>query len=173
MQIQMESTDALRVELTARELARFGLTYERLDYADRRTREMLRTLLRGAARVTGFARRPGRLMIEVFPAPGRGCLIYFTQPAPGEGAEPPGVYAFASSEALLAAVATLPPDAPPSELYERDGQYYLVLAARPGGALLEYGSALPADPARLAALREHGRLLAAPNAVNALRAPPR
>ena len=68
------------------------MTYEQLDYANEPTRRMMEALLRSAGGVTGFDGGKGRLLIEVFPAPEEGCVIYFTRL--GEEAAGPVLPAF-------------------------------------------------------------------------------
>lgn len=173
MQIHHEQPESLKVELTAAELMRFGLTYELLNYEEKRTKAMLDAVLKGGCAVTGFAGQKNKLLIEVFPAPKKGCVIYFTalSDQPGEEHRPaPHVYTFESSEAMISAIQSLPTDAAPakSELYEMDGRYLLILHGDGPLSLLEYGAALPADRLNVAAIREHGRLLASPDAVQSI-----
>ncbi len=171
MTLERQPDDSLRVELSAAELQHFELTYATVQYENRQTRRMLRAVLQNAGSLTGFSGRAGPLTIEVFPAPKGGCVLFFShRPAEkkrGRG-RPSRLYGFAGSEALMAAMESLPPGGRgvASELYEHEGRYYLV--AQQPLPLLEYAAPMAATRLTLARLREYGRLLAAPNAVEAL-----
>ena len=176
MQIEREAVDRLKVGLTGEELMRFRLTYEQLDYQNRRTRLMLQTVLSGAAHAAGFLQGRKKLMIEVFPAPGRGCTIYYTAlPRAGKRFRlcPPRLYRFDCCEDLLRGCAGLPPvcRTRESRLYRWGDAYYLLLPALPGVRLAEFSCRMDATPLLLARLNEHADLLAAPDAVAKLQTP--
>ena len=78
MHIYLEEPGRLKITLTEAELRRFSLSYDQLDYDDPATRRALGTLMAEASAETGFDFQPGRLLIEVFPAPAGGCEMYFT-----------------------------------------------------------------------------------------------
>lgn len=186
MNILLEQEGRLKITLNREDLGRFHMTYEQLDYANEPTRHMMETLLKSAGGITGFDGGDGRLLIEVFPAPEEGCVIYFTRLA-GEETQPPQrfrlrhasraqptVFHFADSGSLLDAIGRLhgsgsrPSD---SSLYALAGDYRLVLYPKEEQQhsirllLQEYGKELPGNRAAMAYLREHGRLLCGSNAV--------
>lgn len=78
MHMHLEEPGRLKITLTDTDLRRFSLSYEQLDYSDPATRRALGALMAEASAETGFCFRPGHLLIEAFPAPAGGCLIYFT-----------------------------------------------------------------------------------------------
>lgn len=170
MYIHREHSGSLKVELTAQELQQFHLTYEQLNYEDKRTKAMLKNILDGAAQITGFENGSGKLLIEVFPAPQNGCTVYFTRLAGAAKRyrqKMPKIYTFESCEALMSAIETLPAPSgnTPSELYELEGRYILILHETAKTRLLEYATASNGTRFNLAYIREHGRLLASPHAV--------
>lgn len=187
MNILLEQEGRLKIALSREDLQRFDMTYEQLDYANESTRRMIETLLRSATDVTGFDGGKGRLLIEVFPAPGEGCVMYFTrlsEAAENTGAQrfrlrhgakrQPAVFRFADSGSLLDAIGSLhgagetPTD---SSLYTLAGDYRLILflkeeQQRSARLLLqEYGREMQVTRAAMAYIREHGTLLCGSNAV--------
>ena len=160
MNIQKETDGSLRVELSANELARFDLTYERLNYENDRTRQLLKTVLEGAGAMTGFCHDRHRLLIQVFPAPASGCTVYFTpfgQKQKRYRQKSPCVYSIGSADALLSAWERLNDTA--AQVYRLNGQYIVISSCRQTDWLLEYGDRLPAGRLNLAYIREHGERL--------------
>ncbi len=170
MRIEKEPSGSLKVELTSGELHQFHLTYNQLDYKEKRTRELLKHLVQHAGAMTGFSPL-GKLMIEVFPAPGSGCVIYFTSLAEKNKRyrkNPPRAYRFANCGDLYAGVEALGKAVGKSDLYRMDEEYVLVLHSPQADWLKEFAQPFPLCSQTLAHLREHGRLLAASNAVERL-----
>lgn len=168
MNIQKEASGSLKVELSVSELHHFHLTYEQLDYQDKKTKAMLKAILESAGRMTGFDSCQGKMLVEVFPAPGKGCIIYFTkqeQKGKRYRRKLPAVYSFDTAEAMLCGMECLAetPDIQ-SELYRLNNRYLLILHEK-STSLVEYGNLQPAGRLQLAYIREHGQLLAAPRAV--------
>lgn len=187
MNILLEQEGRLKVTLSREDLLRFDMTYEQLDYANESTRRMMEALLHSAQEVIGFEPGQGRLLIEVFPAPEEGCIIYFTKLSETPecsvahrfrlrhvSRKQPAVFRFADSGSLLDAIGILhdsgqtPPD---SSLYTLAGDYRLILFLKEEQQhstrllLQEYGREMPVTRAAMAYLREHGTLLCGSNAV--------
>ncbi len=189
LNIEIISPLQLKIEMSADELKRHGLSYNDLDYNDEITRAFLLELLKTANKENGFKYLCfSKMLIEVFPSPGCGCIIYFTcveekvqdkkdklrlKRSKGN----PYIYEFSSSADLLDAMkavakiykqAEIPAD---SALYLIDGEYKLVLY--PNGEyakdiifiLGEYGKKTAGTAAAAAYLSEHGKVLAESNAV--------
>lgn len=146
---------------------------------------MMAALLRSAREVLGFDPGAGRLLIEVFPAPGEGCTVFFTKLS--ESGEPPQrfrlrhavgkrptVFCFDDSGSLLDAIHCLSTSRQipgESSLYALAGGYRLILFLKEEQQrstrllLQEYGREMPAGRTDLAYLREHGTLLCGFHAV--------
>jgi hypothetical protein len=77
--IEMSSSDTLKVILDRNDMRRLNITFEELDYENQATRSILKELLTDAGRLAGFSSKCTRMLIEVFPAPDGGCLLYFTK----------------------------------------------------------------------------------------------
>ena len=187
MNILLEQEGRLKITLNREDLLRFDMTYEQLDYANEPTRRMMEALLRSAGGVTGFDGGKGRLLIEVFPAPEEGCVIYFTRLGEEAGGPSyqrfrlrhvaktlPTVFRFADSGSLLDAIGSLldagkAPAA--SSLYSLAGDYRLILFPKEEQQrstrllLQEYGREMPVTRTAMAYIREHGTLLCEANAV--------
>lgn len=160
MNIQKETDGSLRVELSAHELARFDLTYERLNYENDRTRQLLKTVLDGAGAMTGFCHHAHRLLIQVFPAPASGCTLYFTpfgQKPKRYRQKLPSVYALWSADGLLAVWHRLKNAA--VQIYRLQEKYMVISADSQLCWLQEYGDCLPVGRSTLAYIREHGERL--------------
>lgn len=162
MHIYLEEPGRLKITLTGAELRRFSLSYDQLDYDDPATRRALGALMAEASAETGFAFQPGRLLIEVFPAPAGGCEMYFTlladpdgpSPGAGEGLQsgtaavarqrklrlkrPAGAaytFEFENADHMLAAMEQLystPAAGADSDLYAWGNRYRLILRPRQG-----------------------------------------
>lgn len=144
---------------------------------------MLNDLLAGAQRMVGFSLNKQRLIIEVFPAPMEGCIIYFTL-AENENKRlrlknsrgKPKVFEFSGSENMLCALAKLSKSNimfNKSELYELDGKYRLVIwenGNSAGAILREYGEEIHSPCLAAAFVSEHGKLLSSPDAVGTVSA---
>ena len=79
MKIELDDLGRLKVALSKEDLSRLDLRFEQIKYQDEKVRALLWELMKDAGHLSGFDYKPGgRLLIEVFPAPDFGCLIYFT-----------------------------------------------------------------------------------------------
>ena len=124
-----EEENRLKITLDSADLTRFGLTYDTIDYEDQKTKDMLNDLLMGAEKMVGFSLNKQKLIIEVFPAPEDGCIIYFTLTESTDvkrvrlknNRGKPKVFEFSSSENMLCALNKLSKSKlifKKSELYE-------------------------------------------------------
>lgn len=189
LNIEIISPIQLKIEMSAEELKRRGLSYKDLDYNDEITRAFLLDLLKTANKENGFKYLCfSKMLIEVFPSPGCGCIIYFTcveEKARDKKTKlrlkrckgNPYIYEFSSSTDLLDAMKAVakiykqtgvPAD---SALYLIDNEYKLVLYPTEEYAdniifiLGEYGKKTAGTAAAAAYLSEHGKVLAESNAV--------
>lgn len=175
MVIQKEGERSFMVELTAVELQEYALTYRQLNLKDAKTKRLLQALLSNAGRMMGFKKGSGKLLVEVYPAPLQGCVIYFTN----VGNLPkryrktaPCLLHFHTCEDLLQGVACLGENRPKSEVYRYQEGYILILHSHPISPLLEFADLLPCTGQLLCHIREHGHLLCKPNAVERLQGQP-
>ena len=167
-------TGSLRLEMSQDEMQRHGVSYAELDRDSDKSKSFLSRIYSLGRCAAGFSAVGDRLMIEVFPAPDGGCIIYFTP----EGAirqeetsklrlrkskKPRKIYLFDRLSPLLDAIKTLGTqggtDRQPPALFEKDGRYYL--AAEPAQdterILSEYGGMRLKT--REETLTEHARLI--------------
>ncbi len=182
LNIEITSPVQLKVTLTSGDLALNGLSYNDLDYASDTTKKFLWSLLRQANEKQGFKYCSfEKMLIEVFPSPGGGCVIYFTcmdEKVPGDRAKlrlkrskgEPSIYEFKDSSDLLDAMKVIAnkysdtPSAPRSTLYLLNGSYRLIiypaLSSDVTFILSEYGKKTGSGSAAAAYLSEHGKVLA-------------
>lgn len=135
MHIYFESERRFKVELDAADLRELDITYNQMDYQDEHTREVLQGLLKKIGVPGGFESTTGRIMIEVFPKSGDGCVVQYTS-IDDNGrnvvkmrrvAPPPTVYEFLSVDDMLAATKLIKnEDETPLELYLVGEKYRLV-----------------------------------------------
>lgn len=173
-------------------MAALDIEYDRLDYADRRTRMAILELLSRAQLLTGFDGFGGKLYIEVYPDEAGGCTFCFTvlraravRQGEKRAAGPlpdapcaPELFGFETINRLIAAASSLYRRAGHriyrSALYRWAGRYYLLLVPfRPKDPLLrailsEYCALTGRRVPALAFLREHGQQLAEEDAVERL-----
>lgn len=182
MEFRAPDEHTIATRLTRSDLEKMHLTFDTMDYADANTRQMIHTLLEHARQELHItANTHGRTIIEAFGERDGGCRIVFKLP-PEEGRlrlmvkrrSSPVLFAFGGIDPLLDACAALPVQ-PESDLY-RYGQHYFLLLAdgrEPGihEVLSEYGTDLGENPIRVQAVREHGQLLSAGNAIRRLAYP--
>lgn len=134
MHIYFESERRFKVELDAADLRELDITYNQMDYQDEHTREVLQGLLKKIGVPGGFESTTGRIMIEVFPKSGDGCVVQYTSIDDNgrnvvkmRRATPPTVYEFLSVDDMLAATELIKnEDETPLELYLVGEKYRLV-----------------------------------------------
>ena len=188
LNILLEETGRLKVTLNQEDLKRWDLTYDQLDYQNDKTRRVLWNLLKNAGSITGFEPNMGKLLIEVFPAPKEGCVIYFTQLDDTRSDAPsrvrlkrprmkPVVYCFDDSDAMLCAMEQLfsySAQIEESYVYELAGSYRLIALVDDlrgdwiHEVLSEFGQPSCTNRTAQAYIREHGRLLCGPHAVESI-----
>lgn len=189
MRFEPQKKGKLKVILTPQDMASLNLTYDQMDYNDRKTRLLLSKLLE-TARQKGRFLYPdnSRLLIELFPTLEGGCVLLFTILAAG-GQEPSAAndtfaFSFQSLEPLGQTAARL--DAlqalPGSEgcvctLYRLNEEYRLLCQLRrPIGPdrqrshpclkeLRKHGREAGTGRIAAAYCEEHGALLAAQDAL--------
>ena len=195
MTIEMSSNDTLKVILDRNDMRRLNITFEELDYENQATRSILKELLTDAGRLAGFSSKCTRMLIEVFPAPDGGCLLYFTKLSASrqtlssvsglkikKEASPAvqqHIFEFACCDDLLTGTDFIlrqkiyePPAR--SSLYERDSAYRLVLgwdlAKRDAQSLLcEFARYVGQGAHAAAETAEHWRLVCAGDALEKMR----
>lgn len=175
MHIEKESPDSFMVELTQGELGSFQLTYQQLTYQNPKTRHLLKFLLNHAGEMVGFYKGEEKLLVEVYPAPLKGCVIYFTKLHPkGKRYRKKTIhiYAFATCEELLQGAALFQTPPPQSEAYLLGQEYLLILHGKPAHGLTEFATRVTPTKHLLAHIREHGKLLAEAKAVERLQGHP-
>ena len=79
MNVELLDPAKLKISLLEPDMKLLNITFSRLNYDDTQTRKILWSLLHDAGRITGFNYSKCRLLIEVFPSSGGGCVIYFTR----------------------------------------------------------------------------------------------
>jgi len=189
LDIQPIEPGKLKITLTGYDMEQLKLTYEQIDYDDPHTRGVLWELVKTSGNQEQF-NRCGRLLIEVFPAPHSGCMIYFTalkryaaKPAPlkPESSKPEGKYIYSYSfigfeelqSAVSAAAVSEEIKTPDSRLYYHSGQYHLVFSAEPPYAvhrmLCEFSAAHDNTLESGLILAEHGQLAIKRGAIEVLR----
>ncbi len=134
MHIYFESERRFKVELDAADLSELDITYSQMDYQDEHTREVLQGLLKKIGVPGGFESTTGRIMIEVFPKSGDGCVVQYTSIDDDRNVvkmrratPPPTVYEFLSVDDMLSAAELLKnEDETPLELYLVGEKYRLV-----------------------------------------------
>ena len=191
MKIEELSEERIVVELSSGDMDALEITFEELDYANIETRRVIWTLLDRAGRELGRDIDPsGRMMIEVIPRRRGGCVLHFTligQPrrifpqkkAPKRSAPPASLigFAFPSIDPVLdsawAYTGFGSPQPEHSALYEKDGEYRLLMAPGARSRALcaffsEYGDPLPGGVMAAAATREYWREVVGENALERL-----
>jgi negative regulator of genetic competence, sporulation and motility len=118
MELTPIGKEKLEIMLTQKDMERFRLSAEQLDYKNTETRRAVWTILDTAKRKTGFDAAKGQIRIDALPGKGGGCVIFITKTEKNERAEKTmnnakdkaescekcfkSLYAFASISDLLA-----------------------------------------------------------------------
>lgn len=169
MKIEKQEDGRRRIWLSAAELGRFGLSFEGLAGGEPRTKRFLRQMLQAAELPPGV----GAWTVEAIPIVG-GCVLSVFPSERGAGER---LYRVRDLEALYALAdggSGLGQPLPKNALYEWGREYRLVIDAAapmsPGVVRLLERYACPVGQGALAvaAVQEHGRLLAAENALERL-----
>lgn len=186
MDIHPVDPHRVRIALDAADLRRLGIGYRDLIEGSPEIGPALRTLFHLAVRQAGFSDAGRRILIEVYPAPGDGCMLCFS----GLGDAPiryrllpeslgPSLFAFPDADALFAGCRALwrlmPGRIGASSLYW-DGGFILSVSPQelPSGRVCtllgEYARPIGHGRLREAVLREHACLLCGEDAVATLAA---
>ena len=189
MELTPIGKEKLEIMLTKKDMERFRLTAERLDYRNTETRRAVWTILDKAKRQTGFDAANGQIRIDALPGKEGGCVIFITktekemngtkEKGSGEKSRT-SVYSFSCLAHMLAASRFLRERAYRGESAafadecER-GKYYLVLtdgeknphAVFESMFVAEFGRKLSSEHAP-AYIKEHGVCICERNAVKTL-----
>ena len=79
MEFILISDSKIKVMLTAKDLARFELEADELDYANTETKRMFWDVLSRAKRRTGFDTDGERVVVQLYPSKEGGCEIFVTK----------------------------------------------------------------------------------------------
>jgi negative regulator of genetic competence, sporulation and motility len=143
MELTPIGKEKLEIMLTKKDMERFRLTADRLDYKNTETRRAVWTILDKAKRQTGFDAGGGQIRIDALPGKSGGCVIFITKtekemngekekaPAPKKAIR--AVYSFSCLAHLLAASRFLKDRAYRGESaafaeHRENGKYYLALS---------------------------------------------
>lgn len=169
VKIEKQEDGRRRIWLSAAELGRFGLSFEGLAEGAPRTKRFLRQMLQAAGLPPGV----GAWTVEAIPIVG-GCVLSVFPSERGAGER---IYRVRDLEALYALAdgwSGLGQPLPKNALYEWGREYRLMIEdavfPAPGVVCLLERYARPVGQGALAvaAVQEHGRLLAAENALERL-----
>ena len=188
MELTPIGKEKLEIMLTKKDMERFRLTAERLDYKNTETRRAVWTILDKAKKQTGFDAADGQIRIDALPGKEGGCVIFITKTEKemgtakdkkraGENAQTT-VYSFYCLEHLLAATSFLRSRAYRGEsaaYTEKNGIYYLLLTEQEKNPhavfesmfISEFGRRLSSEHA-LGYIKEHGTCICKKNAVKTL-----
>ncbi|MBQ8404087.1 MAG: adaptor protein MecA [Clostridia bacterium] len=79
MELTPIGKEKLEIALTPKDMERFHLTAELLDYKNTETRRAVWTILDTAKRKTGFDAADGKIRIDALPGKEGGCVIFITK----------------------------------------------------------------------------------------------
>lgn len=189
MELTPIGKEKLEITLTKKDMERFSLTAERLDYKNTETRRAVWTILDKAKKQTGFDAAKGQIRIDALPGKSGGCIIFITKTenemnsasnrADGEKTQT-AVYSFSCLTHLLAASRFLRERSYRGESAAfaengKSGKYYLALSGQEKNPhavfesmfVSEFGKKLYSEHA-LAYIKEHGICICEKNAVKTL-----
>ena len=189
MELTPIGKEKLEITLTKKDMERFRLTAERLDYKNTETRRAVWTILDKAKRQTGFDAAKGQIRIDALPGKAGGCVIFITKTENemnGEGKQAEreknhtAVYSFSRLSHILAASRFLRERSYRGESAAfadecEGGRYYLALSGQEKNPhavfesmfVAEFGKKLTSEHA-LAYIKEHGICICEKNAVKTL-----
>jgi negative regulator of genetic competence, sporulation and motility len=189
MELTPIGKEKLEITLTKKDMERFRLTAERLDYRNTETRRAVWTILDKAKKQTGFDAAKGQIRIDALPGKSGGCVIFITKTEKdmnGAKEQTDGernrtaVYSFSCLAHMLAASRFLRERSYRGESSafaeaEGGGNYYLALSGQEKNPhavfesmfIAEFGKKLYSEHA-LAYIKEHGICICEKNAVKTL-----
>ena len=196
MELTPIGKEKLEITLTRKDMQRFRLTAERLDYQNTETRRAVWTILDTAKRQTGFDAAKGQIRIDALPGKEGGCVIFITKTnsdtektmngakeksrLPEKGGK--SIYGFSEISELLAACRFLSERrykgesaAFAEESKKAKNKYYLLLTSREKNPhavfeamfIAEFGSKITCELAP-AYINEHCKCICEKNAVKVL-----
>lgn len=186
MEIQLISSDQLKISLTEMDLEKLGVTYDSLDYSDPQTKKAILSLLMQAKKTTGFDPHHAKLYVEVYPEDEGGCTLFFTsvqkKPASHRSTDAcpcgPVIFEFSNLDILVDASCKLfcqyGHRIYKSFLYRLDESYRLIIYPLDSvdnvtvGFLCEYGRMVGEGELLAAFVAEHGQCIIRDNAIDTL-----
>jgi negative regulator of genetic competence, sporulation and motility len=167
MNIQFETPERLKIQLSATDLSELGTSYTQLDYASPQTRKIIDDLLTRIGAKESFNLSDRRLVIEILPAEKEGCVIYLTLVVSAKRRHREAfwsVWELVSADELIDGLVNLKDVSNKISLYRFNDRYRLVFQCDRQGAvqliLTEYGCKIGGKSAALHTA-EHGQLLSA------------
>lgn len=179
MKIDAIDEKSVLVELSKEDLEKRRITYEELDYANERTKNLVRNILETIRLETGKAVLScSSLEVEVMPDSFGGCLMIFKQGKENAGVETEQTTVFFSENInnfidSARALKNLEAKEQSDSLYRADGTFFLLVSGCCGKkrcVLSEYLDEASFDEARLNSLREYGECLIEKDALTVLSA---
>ena len=189
MELNPIGKEKLEISLTKKDMERFRLTAERLDYKNTETRRAVWTILDKAKKQTGFDAAKGQIRIDAIPGKSGGCVIFITKTEKemncskeqsDSGKTHTAVYSFSCLAHLLAASRFLRERSYRGESAAfaeapENGKYYLALSGQEKSPhavfesmfISEFGKKLTSEHS-LAYIKEHGICICEKNAVKTL-----
>lgn len=183
MQIEQKDGGRVKITLNIEDMKKYDITFAELDYNRIDTKRIVWELLSKARNETGFEFYGGNLLVEAFPEPDGGCVLYFSAVNNSgrngrlrlcRGLFGPYIFKFKNCGDMMNACYELKKvmgrHILKSELYEYDGCYFLALYsvskldASVRNVISEYGSVY-GEGRRITYIAEHGKLLSSPNAI--------
>lgn len=184
MKIEQKESGRVKITLNTEDMKRYDITFAELDYSRIDTKRIVWELLSKARNETGFEFCGGNLLVEAFPEPDGGCVLYFSSVAGNSrngrlrlcrGLFGPYIFKFEDCGDMMNACFELKKSTGKhilkSELYENEGKYYLAVYAASKldpfvqGIVSEYGYSC-GEGRMITAVAEHGKILASPNAID-------
>ena len=169
MKIKQINKQQLVVALSYTDLLEMGFTYHSLNYKCEKAKSAINKLFKRAALASNFNSSPDKLLIEAYPAPDMGCVLYFTDlRAKAKWRKSDTVYPFTfefinTDDMFLAAKQLHLQKISGASLYKFGGNYRLILSCSDKSPLhimlRDYSRPLGRDSAISAHTREHGRLI--------------
>lgn len=179
MEIKKDGADTVEIFLSADDLSLYGLTYSQIDYCNLQTKIMFSELLNSAKR--HFTEKVSKYLIEVFPFPKGGCVIYLTPQKKENVAakryrirgrrRPTSIFKFENIDHLVRAVEVSAKEKQniKSFLYLHKEKYYLVIYEKisqtQNRIFSEFASKEPNTACFVSMLCEHGKLICSPFAI--------
>ena len=192
MELTPIGKEKLEITLTQKDMERFRLTAERLDYKNTETRRAVWTILDKAKHQTGFDAAKGQIRIDALPGKKGGCIIFITKTengmngTKGKNNTPEksfrSLYGFSGISELLAVCRFLDSRAYKGESSafaetskKASCKYYLALSEREKNPysvfesmfICEFGKKI-SEEHMLAYIKEHGACICEKNAVKTL-----